>query len=121
MNANFQEILKTTLLAKPNSSEYLIHWGHWIPQYDYAYNDTGRRYVKHVLHNELLSQEFSSLMKAYGLNLTLPHTGKRSRTGLGAKNGMENLTLSAIELIEVVFEKDFAEFGYEQWSRHYNG
>jgi len=124
LNAKLQDILMRVLGAPQNTADYYVHWGHWIPQYDYFFdttitsgnNNKPRRIVKHLLHNENLNAEFDSLMAAYQLNLTLPAVKAKSRTDLGAQLGVEHLTVNTMKLIEVVFERDFALGGYEMLS-----
>ena len=119
LNAKLQAILKRVLEAPKNTADYYVHWGHWIPQYDYFFDTTKNnkpRIVKHLLHNENLNAEFDSLMAAYQLNLTLPAVKSKSRTDLGAQRSVEHLTVKTMKLIEVVFERDFALGGYEMLS-----
>lgn len=75
--------------------------------------------VLHTLHNEFLNEEFQSLMESYNLNLTLPETHEKSRGDLGAKQGVESLSVSSMKLIEVVFEKDFSLGGYKMLSSNF--
>ena len=110
LNSKLQQLLWTAMRAPMNSSDYFQAWGHWIPQYDYFYNTTSRtqeRLVPHLLHNEYLNEEFDSLMRAYGLNFTLPQKRSRSRQDLGAQMTTADLTEKTMKLIDIVFEKDF--------------
>jgi len=128
MNAKLRSILLPTITAAKNTSDYFAFWGHWIPQYDYFYNTTINgniivgepsaepRIVLHLLHNEVLHEEFQSLVAAYGYNLTLPEQRHRSRKELGALHSAEHLTASTMKLIEIAFERDFALGGYEMLS-----
>lgn len=116
LNRKLQQFLWTALRAPLNSSDYFQAWGHWIPQYDFFYNTASRqqeRLVPHLLHNEYLSEEFDSLMRAYGLNFTLPKKHSRSRHDLGAQLTTADLTDKTMKLIDIAFEKDFILGNYE--------
>jgi hypothetical protein len=111
LNKNIQSALN-----RLGKGKYYENGGHWIPQYDFFYNEHGDRMVKHLLHNELLKEEFPLLMKAYGLNVSLPEQPLKSRAHSGAKLGVDNLTVSTLKLIEAAYEKDFELGGYEMIS-----
>ena len=84
--------------------------GHWIPQYDYVYENR-RKVVQHILRFENLKEEFSNLMDRYDLPLKLPE--KPYRPSDTKKLGIYNLTRQNLEIIEKVYWQDFVEFGYE--------
>jgi Sulfotransferase family len=102
--------------------------GHWIPQYDYVYDDQGRQMVDHVLRFETLTSEFDALMQRYNItNLHLPqlmtssstkgtHTPikpvKDSRTT--SKLTRKDLTERTKSMIHVIFSRDFDVFGYQR-------
>lgn len=73
--------------------------------------------VHHTLHSEILNEEFQSLVKSYNLNLKLPTVHEKSRKELGAQQGVKELSVSSMKLIEVVFSKDFSLGGYEMLSK----
>jgi hypothetical protein len=72
--------------------------------------------VTHLLHNELLKEEFPLLMKAYGLNVSLPEQPMNSRAHFGAKLEVDSLTINTLKMIEAAYEKDFELGGYEMIS-----
>lgn len=90
------------------NQEYFTRRGHLIPQYDYVYeNET--KVVQHVLRYENLPFEFDKLMEQYHLPMRLApleHPEKRELT-------VYNLTKVNLMGIEMLFEDDFREFGYE--------
>ena len=113
MNRMLQRFLWAALRAPANSTDYYQAFGHWIPQYDYVYNQQGERLIQHVLHNEHLNEDFPALLRAYGLNFTLPQQRSRSRHNLGAKLSTADLTDKTMKLIDLLFEQDFALGNYE--------
>jgi hypothetical protein len=126
VNQAMQERLHIVLSSEPNSKMYYQRWGHWIPQFDFVYDTytdidatladygTSRRLVDYyILHQERLTEEFSSLMEAYSLSfIRLPTERHKARQGFGAKFGIHNLTLKTLRLIETVYAKDFQIGGY---------
>jgi len=119
------------------ATDYLIDDGHFIPQFDYIYDNTygalsndllpprrrrrqpPRRIkiVDHVLKFETLRQDFHSLMRQYGNGmerLQLPL--KDVRPSLEKKLGLYNLTFDNLQLIERIYKEDFEVFGYEMQS-----
>ncbi|KAL3900842.1 MAG: hypothetical protein SGARI_006163 [Bacillariaceae sp.] len=101
----------TVVFAEP---AYYVQLGHLIPQYDFVY-DGHERVIEHVLHFERLHDEFPLLMKEYGLDfIRLPEKGNGpGRMNHAKEIGVANLTLSNVRLIESVYARDFAAFGYE--------
>ena len=113
------------------SAAYLMDDGHFIPQFDYIYDNTGtsddlppsfslapqkrRRIVNHVLKFETLRRDFHSLMSKYGngMEQLIPLPRKRVRSSMDKKLGLYNLTLDNLQLIELIYKEDFEEFGYE--------
>ena len=95
--------------------DYYYHWGHWIPQYDFFYNRKGQCIIQHLLHLELLQEEFPQLMQAYQLEkVQLPQHQVKAR---GEQlMDVHNLTLATMKLIEVVYERDFELGGYTMLS-----
>jgi hypothetical protein len=84
---------------------------HFLPQHYYVYDKDGNRIVDHVLKNENLNQEFSELMKEYGLNVTLPETKFNSRGPNGSLtvHDLDNVTIS---MINDLYYDDFHRFNY---------
>jgi len=95
-----------------NSSCPLLDGGHFIPQYDYLFDDdsnsNGRKQiVKHVLHFENLQHEFEELMKAYELDVNLNSDRVRQHKKSNISLGVDDLTANTIDLINKVYAKDF--------------
>jgi hypothetical protein len=144
MNQDIQFVLqKIKAQGKPSfqnrvPNDYYIRDGHWIPQYDFVYDDRFllvadengdqhnndnnhqgtvrriRQMAHHVTHFEHLHEEFPSLMKAYGLdsvNLTMIPPALDG-TKRNAKQTVDNLTSQTRRLIEEVYEQDFELGGY---------
>jgi hypothetical protein len=109
--SKLQEYLKCP--AGKNSSCPNLEGGHYIPQYDFVFDDDGdknngrEQIVTHILHFENLQQEFEELMKAYELqdvNLTSSHARVRKES---ATLGVDDLTPGTIDLINKIYAKDF--------------
>ena len=129
-----------------SSPKYFLDCYHWVPQYDYVYGNDyvhgkNRQYVTHILHTECLGEEFGSLMKSYGVNVTLPRKRSRERfknsvedndrrdssVPSNADSSMTNattetpfdvydLTLKTIKAIEAIYADDFELGGYTKLS-----
>ena len=91
--------------------------GHFLPQYDYVYDMAGNQVIDHILRFEHLNEDFSTLMTLYDLPIRL--SGKkinvRNNTGqpdANAKMTVANLTKETIDVINKVYDKDFAPFNY---------
>lgn len=90
----------------------IMMWsGHFIHQSDYVFNGSMKRpMVDYVLHAETLEEEFSSLMREYNMDMSLPkqklHDGTKS---LNTKD----LDWETIELINEVYRRDFNWFKYK--------
>lgn len=95
------------------NDRYFMNSGHYIPQYDFVYDDRHRRVIDHVLHFENLTAEFDDLMLRYEIPLRLPAKMFRHSE---KKLGVSDLTKATLELIEAVYSDDFREFGYEMLS-----
>jgi hypothetical protein len=112
--AKVQAARKCPFVAK-NSSCPFLDYGHYIPQYDFLFNDydnnNGRKQiVAYVLHFENLQQEFGELMKMYGQqDGYLP--SKNVRKKATAHLSVDDLTQGTIDLINEVYAKDF-EIGH---------
>jgi hypothetical protein len=81
-----------------------------LPQHLYVSNNT-TQIVDHVLHFERLGQEFHALMNDYQLDIVLPE----EKYNAGGRHVLStaNLTKQSIALINRVYAKDFASFGYD--------
>ena len=78
---------------------------------------TGNQVIDHILRFEHLNEDFSTLMTLYDLPIRL--SGKkinvRNNTGqpdANAKMTVANLTKETIDVINKVYDKDFAPFNY---------
>jgi Sulfotransferase family len=109
---------------------YGAHGGHWIGQYDYVYDHTGRQRVDHVLKFENITAEFDDLMTRYALtNMTLlarplhqvltteeNNNQRVNKTRLPSttipKLTRQDLTKQTKAMIHFVFHRDFDSFGY---------
>lgn len=99
----------------PGNDVYFRSSGHFIPQYDFVYNDHHERLIQHVLHFENLKPEFDALMESYGIPLRLPN--EKYRFSARKDLGVHNLTEENILLIEKIYWDDFKEFGYKVLSQ----
>ena len=101
--------------------------GHWIPQYDYVYDDQGRQIVEHVLRFENLTAEFDALMQRYNMtNIRLPqimtsdsptgnHTAHQPiKHKTTSKLTRKDLSEKTKAMIHVIFSRDFDAFGYQR-------
>jgi hypothetical protein len=133
----------TTTFGKANENNYFDHDDDddddWISQYDYVYmvtkttssqDDNGnilqdiiirRPVIHHILQWEYLTEQFPSLMKAYGLenSITLPSEININKNDHNETSwwwwwdqSVADLTSETRALIEQVYSKDFALGGY---------
>ena len=92
--------------------------GHFLPQYVYIYDMEGNQVIDHVLRLEHLNEDFSALMTLY--NLPIGRLGKmnvRNNTVHTGASGTLNLTVAnltkkTIEVINKVYDRDFALLNY---------
>ena len=90
--------------------------GHFIPQVSYVYNKTdGEIIVKHVLKYEELKTEFPRLMRRYGLD-DIELSSRSNKRHLDATLTINDLSKTAMEMIEDLFAMDFYKFGYKMLS-----
>jgi hypothetical protein len=104
-------------------SWYFVRDGHWIPQYDYVFSSfpTKQMMVQHIVYFENLTEEFDSLMSAYGLHVNLTaakHVFDRNKYQPHCT--VADLTSETRMLIEDVFEMDFELGGYTAIERELN-
>lgn len=99
---------------RTGSRGYYYNAGHYIPQYDFVY-EGHTKVMHHVLRFENLTAEFNALMELYELSVRLPE--KQVRVSHDKKLGVYNLTEANIKMIEMVYEQDFLEWGYDVMSR----
>ena len=103
--------------------------GHWIPQYDFVYDDQGGQIVKHVLRFENMTAEFDALMEQYNMiNMRLPQvmtssssTGNQTdlhavkdKSTSSSKLTRKDLSEKTKAMIHVIFSRDFDAFGYQR-------
>ena len=86
--------------------------GHFLPQYDYVYDMEGNQVIDHILRFEHLNEDFSALMTLYDLPIGLPGKKIHVRNNKGLKMTVANLTKETIDVINKVYDKDFAPFNY---------
>ena len=90
--------------------------GHFLPQHDYVYDMEGNQVIDHLLRFEHLNEDFSTLMTLYDLPIGLP--GKMNarnntgQTGASGKLTVANFTKKTIEVINKVYDRDFALMNY---------
>ena len=71
----------------------------------------GRQVIDHILRFEHLNEDFSTLMTLYDLPIRL--SGKKIYVrNSNAKMTVANLTKETIDVINKVYDKDFAPFNY---------
>jgi hypothetical protein len=78
-----------------------------------VYDRSHNHVVEHVLHFVDLSNEFPLLMKQYNLSFVVlaeKTIGRHAR--IEHRVGVENLTLANLRMIEKIYRRDFATFGY---------
>jgi Sulfotransferase family len=122
----------------PTNPAYYQFAGRFIPQYDFVYDfvydeqQGQRRVVDHVLHFESLTTEFPALMNGYyandggqgGRRPVLPEIKDSAKLEAllectkSRSLGIANLTLQNVRLIEFVYARDFAAFGYKSMTYH---
>lgn len=106
-------------MTRENS--YWIEDGHFIPQYDYIFDLDGKKIVQHVLKFESLQDDFNTMMSKYGessLQLGTEHANKSNISD--KKLSANDLTDANLLLIQRIYGKDFAVFGYERLIRPKN-
>jgi hypothetical protein len=82
---------------------------HYSEQYKYIDNDNNIKI--HILKFENLKEEFDLLMKTYNINLTLDIVNNKSQNKIFTINDFSD---ELINLINIVYEKDFEMFNYEK-------
>ena len=80
-------------------------------QATYISDEGGLLRVKHILHYENLEEEFNTLMKHY--NMSLRYSKKKINASLRDRNlTISDLNEKTLAVINSVYAKDFADFGY---------
>jgi len=98
----FNSYINKWLSTIKNSEK--VHGGHLIPQYTYI----DSKYNIDVLKYENLVSDFNRLMDKYSYNIRLNKTTCISNNHFS----VEDLSPNNIELIKIVYKKDFDQFGY---------
>jgi len=103
VNSFTKEDFNKFLINKINSRCKIGH--HYTEQYKYLDKDCKINIIKF----ENLEEEFNNLMRKYNIDLKL---NKHSNKCNEKKFKVSDFSLDLIRLINVVYEKDFIEFGY---------
>lgn len=111
---NEEHIRRTTPL---NEDPYILAQKHFVNQAEY-FVDNGKAVIDHVVRYENLTEEFSQLMRLYGLDLKIP---PKEKSGIytdtsGGEKKLTHLDLypDTIAKINKYAQADFDLFGYEQ-------
>ena len=82
---------------------------HLVPQAEYLTDSYGNK-VKHIIHQEKLTEELNKFIEKYKLNITLSNkkTNEKNRN-----HTVDELTETSKKYIQTYFKKDFEELGYE--------
>jgi hypothetical protein len=78
MNGWLQKKLTHTPTSELSHKDYLHENGHFTPQYEFIVSSGDIRMVDYVLRMDNLQSEFPALMKAYGINASLPINKRNS-------------------------------------------
>jgi hypothetical protein len=121
MNDWLQQKLKAPAPDQPagivNWDYYMSDNGHFTPQYDFIVGPNEVRYVDHVLRLEDMTDGFTELMAAYGLDDL--HLKKMNALGAKTRDDAQlttrHLSPETLELLHERFDKDFM-FGYPRRS-----
>ena len=115
--ADFTEKRKTARLNDVTVPP-LFNEKHLVPQYDYVYDNAGKRIIQNVIHFEDMQKEFKILMSQYGLSSSVkldPALDSEKRNGSLTRL---NLQPDTVAMINTFYLGDFEAFGYnmvEQW------
>ena len=98
----------------PNIIGYENRSVFYIPQYEYIFDNHGRRRVQHILHFENLTHEFNELMNMYNLNISLLDTKTKSSVTVkeGERFGPKDLYPKVRSALGKLFVNDFALGNY---------
>jgi Sulfotransferase family len=90
--------------------------GHFLPQHYYVYDDRNHQVITHILRYENLNEEFTDLMKKYGLeDIRLPP--KPSPLEGEVVFSKEFLSPETLAAINDFYRSDFLIFGYPMVER----
>lgn len=78
---------------------------HFIPQYEYIYDDNDKQVCDHILDFNNLSADFNNMTKKHSINLQLSKSRKDNKTANSVS--VKDLTNDTKELIKSVYYKDF--------------
>lgn len=109
-----QWITNAIYSATNGENSFFFHDGHWIPQYDFIFDDkNGEKMVDYVLQTETLNEDLERLFTTCELNISAPsHKGPRVRSR-DAHLSVADFNSSLIELINSVYAKDFSLGNYQ--------
>ena len=101
----FNAIIKNKILDRNNKKEWWVY-GHYLEQYLYI----DMRYKIHILKLENIKEEFENLMNQYSLDIKLDVIMNKNEK----QYTIDNLSRDVIDLINVVYDRDFKMFGYKK-------
>jgi hypothetical protein len=90
------------------AGEYNLGTCFWIPQSDYTKGQYG---CKKVIDFKNVDQEFHTLAKNHGYNLTLPAASETHSCGSHCSFSKSDLDSDVIELVKDIYREDFEQFG----------
>lgn len=79
---------------------------HFIPQYNYVYDDLGQKTCDHVLQFDNLADNFNKLTNQYNVDLTMDPNRRDNRSSESLTQ--KDLSQENIELIKVIYHNDFS-------------
>jgi hypothetical protein len=110
LNEWLQDKLQTIVQNRSSAETYLFDNGHYTPQYDFVVTKGKVRTMDYVLRMKDMGSEFHWLMKAYGINATLPKVKSNA-----ARNDTHDLTVEHLDgttmaLVEQLYQNDWSLF-----------
>jgi hypothetical protein len=90
-------------------SDRHIDDNHFLPQSEYVFSPDGHRLIEHVLHFDLLDEEFSKLAVKYGLDLSLDQSLNVSKQLFHRSD----LSHESLRLIQSYYRLDYEKLGFE--------
>lgn len=102
----FNKWVKYTYQDK-NTTYYDKRSRMFLSQIDWISDQNGFILVDEILHFENLHNDFNSLMRKLGKNITLPHVNSTDH-----RNYQEYYTPETKQIVQIWFEQDIERFGY---------
>lgn len=96
-----------------NNNKYLVN-GHWVPQYLYIYDSTGKLLIKkkNIIHLENIQKELNKLFSKYKININY---SQAPLININKKIfNVNDLSKENINLINEIYDDDFKLFGYKK-------